>query len=342
MFTLRLLPMHALVIALCSSSVALAQGESWAGKKVMPKRAGQQIGYSAKDGKQIFIAKLTDFIYPVIQEESGHVLLRHRGDVGWALKTEVILLPDAIAYFTTRLKTNAKDDYALAGRGVAKQSQGDLDGAIKDLTEAIQANPTAGVWFNDRGAAYLEKKDTAKALDDFGAAIKLDPKDALALMNRASLYFSQNDYDKAITDYSAAITLDPKELEAYSGRAQAYERKKEYERALADHETALGLDPQDVTKMNNLAWIFATCPKQELRNGKKAVEYGLEAAKLTESKNPGVLDTLAAAYAEDGQFDLAVQTEKKALADAEFAKTSGEESKARLKLYEQKKPYREK
>jgi Flp pilus assembly protein TadD len=336
------MPLHVVLVALCSSSVAVAQGESWAGKKVMPRMAGLQIGFSAKDGKQVYVAKLTDFVYPVIQEESGHVLLRHRGEVGWALKTDLIPVPEAVAYFTTRLKTNPKDDYALAGRGVAKQSQGDLDGAIKDLTEAIQANPTSGVWLNDRGVAYLEKKDSAKALADFGEAIKLDPKDALALINRASLYFSQNEYDKAITDYSAAIKLDPKELEAYSGRAQAHERKKEYERAIADHETALGLDPKDITTINNLAWIFATCPKQELRNGKRAVEYGLEAAKLSESKNPGVLDTLAAAYAENGQFDLAVQTEKKALADAEFAKASGEDSKARLKLYEQKKPYREK
>ena len=332
----------ALVLCCSTTPALLAQGESWAGKKVMPKSAGLQIGYTGKDGKQIYVAKLTDFVYTVMQEEAGHILLRHRADVGWLLKTEVVPLQEAVAYFTTRIKTNAKDDYALAGRGVAKQNLGDLDGAIKDLTEAIQANPASGVWLNDRGAAYVEKKDTAKALVDFTAAIKLDPKDALALMNRAGMYFTQNDYDKAIADYSAAITLEPKDVEAYAGRAQTYERKKDYDHALADHESAMSIDPKDVSTINNLAWILATCPKQELRNGKRAVELGLEAAKLTELKNPGALDTLAAAYAENGQFDLAVETQKKALADAEFARTNGEESRARLKLYEDKKPYREK
>ncbi len=332
----------ALIVALVMVQPIWAQGESWAGKKVMPKSAGLQIGYTGKDGKEVYVAKLTDFVYPALQEEGGHILLRHRGEVGWTLKTQLVPVQEAVAYFTTRIKTNPKDDYALAGRGVAKQNQGDIDGAIKDLTEAIQANPASGVWLNDRGAAYVEKKDSAKALADFDAAVKLDPKDALALMNRAGLYWNQNEFDKAIADYSAAITLEPKDVEAYSGRAQAYERKKDYDHAIADHESALSLDPKDFNTINNLAWIFATCPKQELRNGKKAVEMGLEAAKLTESKNPGVLDTLAAAYAENGQFDLAVETQKKALADPEFAKTSGEESKARLKLYEQKKPYREK
>lgn len=194
-----------LALLLCTTPPVSAQGESWVGKKVMPKSAGLRIGYTDKDGKEIYVAKLTDFVYSVLQEEAGHILLRHRGEVGWTLKTELVPVQEAVAYFTTRIKTNPKDDYALAGRGVAKQNQGDLDGAIKDLSDAIQANPTSGVWLNDRGAAYVEKRDPAKALADFEAAVKLDPKDALALMNRAGLHWSQNEFDKAITDYSAAI-----------------------------------------------------------------------------------------------------------------------------------------
>ena len=111
----------ALLLAYCPCVLSAlgAQKESWAGKKVMPKSAGLQIGYSDKGGKQVFVAKLTDFVYTVVKEEPEHVLLRHKGADGWIVKTDLVPLSDAIVYFTTRLGTNGRDDYALAGRGVA-------------------------------------------------------------------------------------------------------------------------------------------------------------------------------------------------------------------------------
>ena len=90
-----------------------------------------------------------------------------------------------------------------------------------------------------------------------------------------------------------------------------------------------------------LAWFWSTCPKAELRDGKKAVEYAEKACKLTEYKEATFLDTLAAAYAENGQFEEAVKTQQKALKSPDdFPKKELEKAKMRLQLYMQGKPYR--
>ncbi len=100
------------------------------------------------------------------------------------------------------------------------------------------------------------------------------------------------------------------------------------------------LDPKDATAYNCRAWIWGTCPEAEYRDGKKAVESATRACELTEWKDAFPLGTLAAANAEAGDFDAAVkwQTKANGLYVDPADKVKGEE---RLKLYQEKKPYRE-
>ncbi len=82
-------------------------------------------------------------------------------------------------------------------------------------------------------------------------------------------------------------------------------------------------------------------PEERLRDGKKAIELATRACELSEWKEAYKLGTLAAAYAEVGEFDKAIEWQEKAnrlFTDAEDKK-KGEE---RLKLYKDKKPYRDK
>jgi len=94
---------------------------------------------------------------------------------------------------------------------------------------------------------------------------------------------------------------------------------------------------------NNLAWLLATCPDASLRDGSRAVELARKAEQLAGSSHPEIFDTLAAAYAEAGQFSEAMETAKKALqlASAQHNSAMADAVRARLKLYEANSPYRE-
>jgi len=79
------------------------------------------------------------------------------------------------------------------------------------------------------------------------------------------------------------------------------------------YQRALDIQPANAYFLNNLAWVLATCPNREVRNGPRAVELAQQAERLGGAGNPAVLGTLAAAYAEAGRFSEALQTAQRAL-----------------------------
>ena len=160
-------------------------------------------------------------------------------------------------------------------------------------------------------------------------------------LERGNAAADRKDYDTAISEFTEAIRLDPQSDGAYHGRASAYADKGEYARAVADYNEAIRLAPDDPASLTSLAWLLATCPDAGHRDGKRAVELATRACKLSGWKDANDLENLAAGYAECGQFDQAVKWQTKALEDAEFVKRSGETGRKALKLYEQKKPYRQ-
>ena len=150
----------------------------------------------------------------------------------------------------------------------------------------------------------------------------------------------KREYGKAIADYNELIRLEPKAPDVYSIRATFLSGLRRYNEAIADYNEIVRLNPNDATTYNSLAWLWATCPDEKIRDGKKAVESATKACALTEYTYAFHVGTLAAAHAESGDFDAAVKWQTKANAlysDAE----DREKGTARLKLYEDKKPYRD-
>jgi tetratricopeptide (TPR) repeat protein len=89
--------------------------------------------------------------------------------------------------------------------------------------------------------------------------------------------------------------------------AVRYENEGKIEEAIQHYRQALAVDSNNPAALNNLAGILATASRPELRNGEEAVQLATKAVELTDCRMPLIIDTLAAAYAETGQFSKAVE-----------------------------------
>jgi Flp pilus assembly protein TadD len=106
------------------------------------------------------------------------------------------------------------------------------------------------------------------------------------------------------------------ELQTRMEFADQLDKAGKFDEALQEYREAVRLYPNDPMALNNLAWSLAANPRQELRNGKEAVQLASKAVELTGQQQPVFMGTLAAAYAEDGQFAKAVEMAKQARAIA--------------------------
>ena len=216
-----------------------------------------------------------------------------------------------------------------------------LDLAIADMDECVKRGGANLPQLLDmRAQIYSEAKRPADAFADFTEAIRQAPESPDPYAARAGFLLQENRYDEANADVSQAILLDPGRASVFMQRAFILTKMDRYQAALADLQTAQRLEPQNKETSNNLAWLLATCPEAALRDGRKAVQYAARACELGSWKDGWILDTLAAAYAETGDFKQAVIWQEKALALAANDDERGELAR-HLKLYQDGKPYRE-
>ena len=262
--------------------------------------------------------------------------LRHRGAV-WVEKKE---FDKAVADYTAAIRLEPANSLIYAGRGTVWHAKGEYDKAIDDYDLAIGIDDPRSDSFVGRGVNWEEKKQFEQALFDFNEAIRLDPKNPYAYSGRGRIWSQKGEIDIAIADFGDAIRLDPKDAYTYCYRAYAFYRKGEDKRAISDFEVAIRLRPNLSDGYSGLAWILATSPNSWLRDGKKAVALATKACEMTEWNNSDCIWILAAAYAENGDWENAIQRQTQFI---EMSTTETEKKRAvvRLKLYQQKKPYRD-
>jgi Tfp pilus assembly protein PilF len=148
---------------------------------------------------------------------------------------------------------------------------------------------------------------------------------------------------QARADFEAATRLDPKTPSAWLGLARIDQLAGKFTAAAANLEKAITHAPNIPVVLNFSAWLHATAPIAAARDGKKAVARALKACELTEWREFGYVDTLAAAYAEVGDFDKAVDFQWYALSliEGEDEHPNRAEAEERLALFQRREKYRE-
>lgn len=234
-----------------------------------------------------------------------------------------------------------EDVSALLLRASIYHEQGEKEKALADVDKALQLRPNLPAAVRVKALLLAGDKKLDEAIAELEKLRASDPKDSISLLQLAMFYTSQEDYAKAIETFNAVIENDPESWMGLRGRADAYLQLGKHAEAIADYEKASQLAPEEAGILNNLAWVLATSPKDEIRNGARAIEIAKKAAELTDHKAAYILSTLAAAYAESGDFDAAVAWSEKALAAAGEDEELVEPLKKELDSYRQKKPWRE-
>ena len=224
-------------------------------------------------------------------------------------------------------------------RAAVYQAMGDKAKALADVDKILQMKPRLPAAMRERAILLTDLGKFDEAVAQLEKLRDAGPKDPMTLLQLGMLYTAQKNCQKAIEAFSALLADHPDEWMAYRGRADACLNLGRRADALADYDKALRLQPKDVGVLNNLAWLLATAPEQNLRDGKRAVVLADQACKLTEFKQDYLLSTLAAAYAETGDFQTAQKWSAKAVELG--TKEHVESLKKELESYKAGKPWRE-
>lgn len=268
-------------------------------------------------------------------------------NLGKAL-VELGKIDEAVEQYRVALRREPDSPDIHNALGAALVTQGRTPEAVEHFRSALDAGPAiAAMAQHNLGgvAAMLEKPD--EAMEHFKEALRLDPRRLNTRMQYAETLAKTGRNEEAIAQYSEALRLAPRHAAAQKSLADLLfvqgrnsEAKAHYMAAIAgdsanwgahfqlavilaaegdktgaiDHFRAgIRLKPEWFEPLNGLAWLLATDPDPKLRDGAVALECAERAARLSEHKNPFVLDTLAAAYAESGRFAEAVSTAQKAI-----------------------------
>lgn len=252
-------------------------------------------------------------------------------------------MEEAIEHLYRAVESEPHNPAAHIELGRALSSQGKLAEAVEQFLTALRLQPDSAPTHLDLGEAYFRQGRLSEAARHYAEAVRIQPGDAMAHKGFGLVLGRQGKLSEAIGHFSEALRINPKDEQVFFLRGSLLEAQGRIKEAIADYREAVRLKPGEPMASNGLAWILATHNDPVFRDGAEAVRLAETACKSPgHEDDPGMLDTLAAAYAEAGRFEEAVATARKALDLASDPQHQGfaEGIQARLELYQARRAYR--
>ncbi len=259
--------------------------------------------------------------------------------------------PEAIQLYREVLRSRPNDNEMHRNLGKALYQSGATEESLAEFHEALRLKPGDSDAAYSLGNAYLEKGDAKAAIPYFNKAIAANAKNVAAHYNLAVALQRDGQLEQAIAQFRKTLQLEPQKIDARNNLAIALLRSGKTQEAMAEWKETLRIQPGNAEMHNNLAvallaegriadaigewretlrlqpdrvateltlaWVLATSPESEIRDGKQALELAQKASRAAAGSNPMVFRVLAAAYAETGQYPDAIQTAEDGAQQAE-------------------------
>lgn len=283
---------------------------------------------------------------------------------------------EAEAGLAAAVKVGPQNPDAHLGYAMFLESTGRTADALSHFQEAIRLRPTFVEARHGLARSLLGLRREAEALEQLRPALELEPESVPVRLAVGLALARLGRYEESLVVYDEVLRREPGHTNARHQRGNVLARLGRIEEAIPVFEGLLSENPrhssfrfslqqalrdagrfaeamtvcreglgepqEDVRLLQSLAWMLATCPQDDLRRGQEALLLASRANRLAGQPVAEILDALAAAHAECGQFELALEKAQQAL---RLARENQQDALAglieqRVRLYELGRPYR--
>lgn len=247
------------------------------------------------------------------------------GEISEAPSESIVVLPLvavvlAMAATAYHFRTVQAMDRFLSDAERSRSTQ-QYDREFLSLQQAQAVAPHEEAPHMGLGGYYLTQKKYDQAIREFQEAVRLTEGDDRARLDLGLVYQVKGDLQKAHQIFEQVLGKNPstpggKQLlaENYVLLADSQAQQKLYTDAVHNYDEAIRLEPNLAAAHNNLAWLYATCDDPTFRDPSSALEHAMLAVKLSQGKEPELIDTLSEAFYVNGEYPQAVASQEKALA----------------------------